>query len=161
MSEVYFRVDDRLIHGQVIEGWAHSLGLTRIIIASDRICNDETYRKLLIFSVPAEVKVEILSLKEAAEKMTEDYLNEEDTMVLFESPRDALDLIDYGIKITELNVGCMHYNGSNIKLKNNIAVTEDHINDFIEISLMGTKIECRALPQDKKVDLMNLIDAIE
>lgn len=160
MTKAHYRIDDRLVHGQVVEGWVHNLGLTRILIVSDRIRDDKTYRNLLAFSVPSEVSVDIFSLKEAAEKFTESFLNEEDTIVLFETPRDVLDLIDYGVEIESLNVGCMHYNGCNRKLKRNVAVTETDINDFKEISSMGTRIDCRALPQDKVVDLMALINKI-
>ncbi len=45
MTKLVFRIDDRLIHGQVIEGWVHALNLTRIVVASDRIKEDENYKK--------------------------------------------------------------------------------------------------------------------
>jgi len=161
VSRVVFRIDDRLIHGQVVEGWVRNLGLTRIIIVSDRISGDSSYRRLLEFSVPTGVRVDVFSLEEASEKFRGGELGVEDTIVLFESPREVIDLIDYGIEIDEINVGCMHYDGRNRKLKRNVAVSEEDIRDFKEISSMGAAIECRSLPQDKRVDLMELVNRIK
>ena len=161
MSKVHFRIDDRLVHGQVVEGWVHTLGLTRIVIVSDRVSGDVSYRKLLEFSVPTEVTVDVFTLREASERFRKGYLEKEDTIVLFETPRDVLDLIDYGVAIESINVGCMHYDGFNRKIKRNIAVSEEDIRDFKEINSMGAVIECRALPKDKKVNLMELINRIK
>jgi len=161
VSKVIFRIDDRMIHGQVIEGWVHALKLTRITVVSDRIKGDKAYSKLLEFSVPSEVRIDIFGIEEAAEEIENGYLDEEDTIILFEKPRDVIDLMDYGIKIKSLNVGCMHFDGCNRKIKRNIAVNEDDIMDFKEIDSMGTKVEARALPKDREIDLMELINRIK
>jgi PTS system mannose-specific IIB component len=161
VAKTIFRIDDRLIHGQVIEGWVHALNLTRITIASDRIKEDESYKKILEISVPSEIKVDVLGIRELAQKNNRGYLDEEDTIVLFESPGDVLELLDYGTKIGTLNVGCLHYDGFNRKLKRNIAATEKDIDDFKDINSMGTKLECRSVPADKKIDLMEIINRIK
>jgi len=161
MVSTVYRIDDRLIHGQVLEGWVHNMNMTRITIASDRVKKDESYKMLLEFSVPREIKVDIFGIRELADKIKEGYLEEEDTMVLFESPGDVLDLIDYGITIEKVNIGCLHYDGFNRKLRKNVAVSEEDIRNFEEINSMGTALECRSLPQDKPVDLMELIDRIK
>ncbi len=160
MTKTIFRIDDRLIHGQVIEGWVHNLNLTRIVIASDRISEDLNYKQLLEFSVLPEINVEILKLKELAFRMKSGYLEEEDTIVLFESIGDLLDFLDCGVIVKTVNIGCLHYNGFNRKLMKNIAVSEEDIKNIKDIDSMGTVIEGRALPQSKKVDLMQIINDI-
>lgn len=160
MVQIIFRIDDRLIHGQVLEGWVHNLGLTKIIIVSDRICNDENLIQILEFSVPKRIKVEFFNICEMSEKIKESYLEKEDVIVLFEKPADVLSLLDYGVVIRSINVGCMHFTGYNVRVEKSVALSDDDIQDFKDISAMGTEVECRSLPQDKKLDMIELINRI-
>lgn len=160
MVRIIYRIDDRLIHGQVIEGWVHNLGLTRIVIVSDRIKNDNDYKNILKISVPEEIKVDVFGIREMVANVDKGYLEEEDTLVLFENPGDVLGLMDYGVMIPSLNVGCLHYNGCNIQIRKNIAVSDEDIRTFEDINSMGARIESRALPQDKRVDMMELMSKI-
>ena len=156
--KVIFRIDDRLIHGQVLEGWVHNLSLTRVVVASDRVNNDENYKKLLEFIVPQEVKVDVLGIGELSAKISEGYLEEEDTIILFESTGDVLKLLDYGVRIDTVNVGCLHYDGCNRKIIRSVALSEEDIRNFEEINAMGSKLECRSLPQDKEINLMEVLN---
>ncbi|MFH1414723.1 MAG: PTS sugar transporter subunit IIB [Elusimicrobiota bacterium] len=161
LAKTIFRIDDRLIHGQVIEGWVRNLNLTRITIVSDAIKKDENYVKMLEFSVPQEIKVDIFTMKEMAEEAAAGYFNQEDTIVLFESPDDVLGLIDYGCMIDLVHVGCLHYDGNNYQIRSSVAVCQEDIRIFEDINSMGTIIECQSLPQDKACNLMELIGGIE
>ncbi|MEA3506211.1 MAG: PTS sugar transporter subunit IIB [Elusimicrobiota bacterium] len=158
MVKTIFRLDDRLIHGQVIEGWVHNLELTRIVVASDRVKEDKEFSKILKFSSPSEINVEILSLQELADKIREGYLAEEDTIVLFESPEDVLILLDYGVRIEYLNVGCMHRNKDKKLICSNIIASREDIEVFKDIDSMGVTMDSRPLPQSEKVNLMKIID---
>ncbi len=161
MTKAIFRIDDRLIHGQVVEGWVHNLNLTRIVIVSDRIKDDAEYRQILTFSVTGEIKVDIFGAEEFAGKLKGNYLHEENTIVLFENPNDILKAMDYGAQIEKVNIGCMHYDGQNRKMTKNVAVSEDDIAAFKDINAMGALLECRALPQDKEIDLMESINRVK
>ncbi len=161
MARTIFRIDDRLIHGQVIEGWVHNLNLTRIAIVSDRVGDDENYRKMLEFSVPQDIRVDIFGIKEMSEEVRNGYFNQEDTIILFESPEDVLGLLDYGVRIDTVHVGCLHYNGTNCLVGRNIAVSDEDIRSFEDINSMGTRIECQSLPIDKKVNLMELLSKVK
>jgi len=44
MALVLVRVDDRLIHGQVLVGWGRFLSADHIIVADDKVANDMTQR---------------------------------------------------------------------------------------------------------------------
>lgn len=158
MAKTIFRLDDRLIHGQVIEGWVHNLELTRIVVASDRVKEDKEFSKILKFSSPAEINVEVFSIKELADKIAEGYLNEEDTIVLFETPEDVLMLLDYGVRIEHLNVGCLHRNKEKKLICRNIIASHEDIEVFKDIDSMGVSMDSRPLPQSEKTDLMGVID---
>ncbi|MDA3793216.1 MAG: PTS sugar transporter subunit IIB [Elusimicrobia bacterium] len=158
MTKVIFRLDDRLIHGQVIEGWVHNLELTRIVVASERVKKDKELSKILKFSSPAEINVVIVGIKELADKIERGYLKEEDTIVLFEKAEDVLMLLDNGADIKYLNVGCLHSNKDKKQICRNIIASEQDIEVFKDIDSMGVTMDTRALPQNTKINLMKEID---
>ena len=51
------RIDDRLIHGQVVLGWVRALRPDRIVVANDRIAANSWERKFYTSSVPAQTSV--------------------------------------------------------------------------------------------------------
>jgi PTS system mannose-specific IIB component len=142
MRKIFYRIDDRLV-------------------VSDRVKKDKDYKRMLEFSVPFDINVDIFDVKEMSFKVRDGYLNDEDTIVLFESSYDVLDLLDYGVRIDKVIVGCLHYNGNNRLIRKSVAVSEDDIRNFEDIFAMGTRIECQSLPKDKGIDLIDLIRRIK
>ncbi len=53
---VGFRIDDRLIHGQVIATWLKTLGVTHLIVASDEVAADPKRQQILKVILPQNVK---------------------------------------------------------------------------------------------------------
>jgi mannose/fructose/N-acetylgalactosamine-specific phosphotransferase system component IIB len=53
------RIDDRLIHGQVVEGWVNFLKATGIFVADDRVASNAFQRSIMELSVPQGLKVAI------------------------------------------------------------------------------------------------------
>jgi len=59
MPVVLFRIDDRLIHGQVVVGWVNALKADYIIVINDAVARNELQKCLLKMAVPPEIKVDI------------------------------------------------------------------------------------------------------
>ncbi len=70
MGVLLYRVDDRLIHGQVVVGWGRYLKANAILVASDRAADDELAKTMMEMGAPADVKVEVLPLAAAAARVT-------------------------------------------------------------------------------------------
>ena len=51
-----FRIDERLIHGQVIATWLKTLGITHLIVANDECANNPKQQAVLKMAVPSNVK---------------------------------------------------------------------------------------------------------
>ena len=69
MSIVLVRVDDRLIHGQVVVGWVQALGVQRLVLVDDQVAANEWERELYRLSVPAGLAVEFASVDEATNRV--------------------------------------------------------------------------------------------
>jgi len=103
------RIDDRLIHGQVVLGWSRALKPDRIVVANNRISESSWERKFYTSSVPTHIKVSFLDLEETARQLLNNLFKNELVMILFESVKDVHDVVEMGVSLTDINVGGLHY----------------------------------------------------
>src|SRR5438874_13572281 len=66
MAVVLVRVDQRLLHGQVVEGWVPFLKADAVVIADDRAAADPISRIAMTSACPAKVRLEVLAVRAAA-----------------------------------------------------------------------------------------------
>lgn len=103
------RIDDRLIHGQVVLGWARALKPDRIVVANNRIAKNSWERKFYTSSVPSDIKLSFLELDETARQLLNNLFKNETVMILFESVKDAFSVVELGVSLNEINIGGLHY----------------------------------------------------
>jgi len=93
MPLVLTRIDDRLVHGQVVEGWLRVINANCIVVVNDIVACDEMHHALYSVSVPPDVKIRCLAVKDATKKfLNRRFLDKEKVLMLLSSPADVLDL---------------------------------------------------------------------
>ena len=66
MGVELLRIDDRLVHGQVVEGWVKALRINHLVVASDAVEADETQKALYVLAVPHGVELTTANVADAA-----------------------------------------------------------------------------------------------
>lgn len=151
---VLLRIDDRLLHGQVARNWMKQVGADVIVVANDLVSEDEKQQHLMDLVTPMGSKSYFFGLSEASAKIKE--LEEEDALVLVETPADALKLIEDGIEIDSVNVGNIHQTSGKEKVNESIFVDQNDIDTFKKIEAIGKKLDFRTLPNDQAIDFDQL-----
>src|SRR6476469_9865589 len=122
MPVVLLRIDGRLVHGQVVEGWLKSIRATSIVVASDHVAADETQMALYRLAVPQGTKLACLTLDETVAAWSS--WKKDRVLVLVSTPQDALALIQKGAKIESINVGGMHYREGRVQILKAVSVDD-------------------------------------
>ncbi len=151
---VLLRIDDRLLHGQVARNWMKEVGADVMVVANDPVSEDEKQQHLMDLVTPMGSKSYFFGLSEASTKIKD--LEEEDALVLVESPADALKLIEDGIEIDSVNVGNIHQTSGKEKVNESIFVDQNDIDTFKKIEASGKKLDFRTLPNDQAIDFDQL-----
>jgi mannose/fructose/N-acetylgalactosamine-specific phosphotransferase system component IIB len=146
-----FRIDDRLIHAQVLIGWGRVINPDRFIVINDQVAGDQLKRQLYLSAVPPQYQLSILTLKEAAEQLKADIYAKEKIIVLVKSPRDVVNLLDSGVSIKEVNVGGMHYSEGKTKVLEDIYLSLDDREALRNLGERGIRLEARPLPDSNPV----------
>lgn len=149
---VLARVDDRLIHGQVMTAWLQYVGANHIIIIDDETASDDFLKSVIQMSVPREIKLNIYHCSEAAaeiKKMSDD----EKIMILAKIPESFLTLIDTGLPLKKITIGGMGANPKRTKFYKNISASDVERETFKKIIARGTEVVIHIIPDQKAVEV--------
>ena len=157
MGMVLVRIDDRLIHGQVVENWMKALKINHVIVVNDLVASDRMQKTLFSMAVPGHTRISILTIAQAKEAIVNGQFEGDRAMLLFVSPQDVLNLIKKGVRIKEVNVGGMHYSPEKKQILKAISVSKQDMQTFHELDRLGVHLEARMIPDDEKIDIMKII----
>ena len=148
MKRTIFRVDDRLIHGQVVEGWIKNFCIPRVIIADDGIAQD-SFRQMIYQSVvPAGTTVSFCSLDELINIWSEIDSEKSDLIVLFQKISDLLHcdaLLNDNIYI---NIGCIASRFHSIAVSDTVFLEPDELEALQTLSARFP-LHIKKLPWEK------------
>lgn len=150
---VFARIDDRLIHGQVVEGWVNYLKATCIFVADDRVASNAMQRSIMQISVPAGLKVVISRVEDLAAALGSHGYDSERIIVLFSNPADVLKALDLGFACQTLNIGGMHYIPGKCKLMDVLNVDDSDMDALKKIMARGVRVTIQTVPTERPLPL--------
>jgi len=156
---VIVRIDDRLIHGQVVEGWVNFLRATCILVADDKVASNVVQRSIMEISVPQGLKVIIGGVEDICRQMRSTGLEEERSILLFSNPFDVLRAIKSGLNCRAINIGGMHCMPGKRKLMDVLAVDDADVDALNELVAMGVHVDIQAVPNQKPLPLEKALKA--
>ncbi len=157
MSIVLVRIDDRLIHGQIIVEWAPFVHASAIVIAEDEIGRNRfrgDFIEAMKIAVPPGIHVEAYGVSEVVHKFLNNELPSGNVILLFSKLDDFKKSLALGFKTGEVNLGCIHT--GEIAILNNITIRREEIYYIEEIRRSGIHLDLRAIPRSKQVDVNSL-----
>jgi mannose/fructose/N-acetylgalactosamine-specific phosphotransferase system component IIB len=145
-----YRVDDRLIHGQVVLGWGRRLGPERLLVVDDRIARDGWERELLEAAAPPETPVSFLTVAEASRALSADE-DPRSAFVLLESAATAVALAEAGFLVPVLNLGGVHDPGGR-SVTPYLYLAEEDLDALRRLAARGVEIYAQDVPDGRRVD---------
>jgi mannose/fructose/N-acetylgalactosamine-specific phosphotransferase system component IIB len=140
------RIDDRLIHGQVVYGWGGPLRPTWIGIVSDPLRADPARASLYLFAAPEGARAEALSVSETLLDSTRDTIEKERSFLLFPGPEEPLRLKEGGFPLTELNVGGLHHAEGKVEVLPYVFLDEKDRAMLRKLAALGVRLVAQDLP---------------
>ncbi len=154
---VLVRVDDRLIHGQVVTAWLNVYNNVQHIICIDDFSSKDSFmQKMFQLLIPKEVTVEIKSVEGAIEVLKSGL--DEPTMIIVKTPATVKALIDAGIGIRKLNIGGMGMSGKRKRYCQHLSANEEEVAIMRELIDKGVKIEIQSIPSGPKYDCEEVLN---
>jgi mannose/fructose/N-acetylgalactosamine-specific phosphotransferase system component IIB len=153
------RIDDRLIHGQVVEGWVNFLKATCILVADDAVAANPLQRAIMEISAPEGLKVIIGKVEDICRRLLSSSLDGERAILLFSNPVDALRSLQAGLSYSSVNLGGLHFVPGKRKIMDVCAVNDADLEALKEILRRGVKIDIQTVPTEKPQPLEKVFKA--
>ena len=145
---VLARVDDRLIHTEILTLWVPEVRANRIIIVDDVVAKDKFRSKVIKEMAPKGLIIHVYGIDRAVEKLKEDpSFDGERVIVIAESPIVFEELIKRGIRITQLNVGGMGIRGERKTVARRIACDEMEMESIHQMIRQGVHVYFQTVPR--------------
>ena len=146
MSVLHVRMDNRLIHGQILVSWNSALKFDHIIVCNDLVAKDPLQVAVLKAVAPSGSKVLVLGVQETVDYCLSSETENEKIFILAKYPEDGWGLVEKGLKLPVLNLGNQAYVRNSKKVSNTVFLTETGVKALKSIHDAGIKITCRMMP---------------
>lgn len=160
MSIKMIRVDDRLIHGQVVMKWTRTIGVDLILVPNDSVAKDPLKQSLMRMAAPAGVSVELHQVEEATQKLISEEWSNRSIFVIVKDPIDLLRMIKAGLKIDKVNIGNAGGGADKIRLSKVVHASAEELSAWKELDGMGINLEAQALPGEGKTDINQVLQKL-
>lgn len=155
---VLARIDDRLIHGQVMTGWIQYTQATEVVIIDDLVAKDEFTKMVMKSSMPKKIKLTVLSLPASIEYLLADNGRKDDKIfILVKTPMVIRDIIKAGIPIAKLCIGGIGAKRNRTPFYRNISASDEERACLKEIATTGTSVFAQVLTDNNPVFLDQII----
>ena len=157
MSIVLFRVDERLIHGQVVVGWSQ-LHADRIIVVDDTLAGSGWEQELYTLGLPNELAAEFVTLDDARVNLPEWRTSGHRIILLTRDVKTMRALARGGLlRGADINIGGIHHATGRRQILPYVYLSADEAEAVTELSDEGASVNARDLPASRRVDLNELL----
>lgn len=152
------RVDERLIHGQVLASWAKKLQARQIVVVDDQLAGDSFAETVLTMALPREMELRILDVANGSAWIqgANDGTGP-NTILLVKSPEVLAKLWELGYRPDQINIGGMAAGTSRRLLYRSIYASEDEIKLLRMFQEGGTEVFVQIVPAEPKIRLSDLL----
>jgi mannose/fructose/N-acetylgalactosamine-specific phosphotransferase system component IIB len=151
-----FRIDDRLLHGQVVENWLEVLRPKRVVVVSDGAFGDPILLELYRAALPPGVEVDVFPIAGAAARLAA--FGHEPVLVLTASPADALALVEDGVEVGTINVGGLHHAPGRERVLDYVYLGAADRAALAALRARGIELVAQDVPRRTAVDLSPLLE---
>jgi PTS system mannose-specific IIB component/fructoselysine and glucoselysine-specific PTS system IIB component len=158
MPVVLARVDDRLVHGQVVIGWGRPLGADLIVLVDDEVAAQEWEQEIYRMAVPEGIGILFAGLDEAGRRLPAWEASQSRVMVLTGDIATMAGLRERApAVIREVNLGGIHHRAGRTEHLRYIYLDEAEVAALRALAAAGAVVHAQDLPGSAAVGLEQLL----
>ena len=148
-----YRIDDRLIHGQVVVGWGQPLDVGFIVLVDDDVATSEWEQELYRMGVPPEMEVHFASVRDAATRHTGWMEDPRPGILLTGDIATMRRLADAVDALRSVNLGGIHHRAGRVQRLRYVFLSPDEEGALRALAARGVTITAQDVPATRPVPL--------
>jgi PTS system mannose-specific IIB component/fructoselysine and glucoselysine-specific PTS system IIB component len=157
MGLVLYRIDDRLIHGQVVVGWGQPLGIGFIVLVDDEVASSDWEQELYRMGVPPEMEVYFHSVASAAEALPDLQRDPRPGILLTADIETMSRLVAATGAIPTVNVGGVHHRTGRLQRLRYVFLTSEEESALRELARRGVNVTAQDVPAARPLPLEDVL----
>ena len=153
MSLALYRIDDRLIHGQVVVGWGQPLHVSFIVLVDDEVSSSDWEQDLYRMGVPPEIEVVFASVDRAAELFSTWEADARVGILLVGDIDTAVALANRIPQVQRFNVGGVHHRAGRKERLRFVYLTDDEAGKLRALAARGVEVSAQDVPTARPVPI--------
>ena len=158
MSLALYRIDDRLIHGQVVVGWGQPLDIDFIVLVDDNVACCDWEQDLYRMGVPPEMEL-IFADVAAAIRDHARYASDRRKGILVAPDIPTMQRLVYGVPdIREVNVGGIHHRAGRVQKNRYVFLAPEEEVQLRAMVESGVKVTAQDVPAAREVPMSEILE---
>ena len=153
MTLALYRIDDRLIHGQVVVGWGQPLDVSFIVLVDDEVASSDWEQDLYRMGVPPQIEVIFASVDQAATQLANWDADSRVGILLVGDVDTALALATRVPGIKRFNVGGVHHRAGRKERLRFVYLTDDEAAKLRQLAAHGVEVTAQDVPTARAVPI--------
>ncbi len=158
MALELYRIDDRLIHGQVVVGWGQPLDLGFIVLVDDEVAASDWEQELYRMGVPPEMDVYFESVSSAADRLDTFVSDPRKGMLLTGDIETMVRLANQADDIRYVNLGGIHHKSGRVQRLRYLFLSPDEEASLKQLAGRGIAITAQDVPAARPLSLEEVLD---
>jgi mannose/fructose/N-acetylgalactosamine-specific phosphotransferase system component IIB len=151
MTLALYRIDDRLIHGQVVVGWGQPLNVSFIVLVDDEVRSSDWEQDLYRMGVPPSIEVRFASVEEAAQGLSAWEADPRVGILLVGDIDTAVALAERAPQVRRLNIGGVHHRAGRTERLRFVYLTDDEARKLRALAARGVDVTAQDVPTARPV----------
>ena len=152
MTVVLARVDQRLVHGVIVNAWYQYLQVNRFMVIDDEVSKNENMKTSMRIVKPAGTGMSIIDTEKALNNFKTGKYDNQRVLVLVKEPETIVKMLEAGIEIPKVNLGIIFKSDDRTQITKFIALNEKEKADLNKIHEYGVPIKLQFVPNDPEKD---------
>lgn len=156
MTVALVRVDDRLVHGQVVVGWGRPLRAAFVAVVDDALAASEWEQELYRLGAPEELPLEFVTVAQAVVRRPVWERDPRPGIVLLGDITTASALDQAGVRFPRLNLGGIHHRAGRTQRLPYVFLTDAEMQTLATLASHGVEVTAQDVPATRPVPLTEL-----
>jgi PTS system mannose-specific IIB component len=149
------RVDNRLVHGQILSAWVPALNADTLLVIDDEAARNTLIRSAMEIAIPPDLQFEVSPVDGANAKVAR-LRPGAHTIVLFRDVAEVVRAVEGGLVLSKLNLGNIHYAAGRSAISQAVHLSTAELLQLEKLEERGVAVELKTLPRDAGVPLAEI-----
>ena len=143
-SGIHVRIDNRLLHGQVVQFWIPYLEIDHLVIADDVAAANQTMISVYRMAVPSRVTLSVVCVDQLDAEIKKN--SSSSLLVILSDIQEAVNAKKHGFVFDKLTIGNVHAQDDRVRITDSVYLADSEITMLKQLCNQNIAVEIQTFP---------------